>query len=105
MTVPEGYQGVVLSKTDKSLPPKPPTAEELRRMEEGEDDEMDMEIEKAADVKTMEQMYSFDEIVVWGHEVLPEDDDVYVKGVGEWVKFAEAVSPHISHGASATSND
>lgn len=93
--VPDGYQGVVLEKTDKSLSAKPPTAEELRRMEEGDEDEMDMEIDKAVEVKTMERMYSFDEIVVWGHEMLPEDDDVYVKGVSEWVKFAEAVSSHI----------
>lgn len=63
-------------------------------MEEGDDDEMEVEMEKTVDVKTMERMYSFDEIVVWGHEMLPEDDDVYVKGVSEWLKFAEAVSLH-----------
>lgn len=87
--VPDGYQGVVLEKTDKPLPRKAPTAEQLRRMEEEDDDEM--EIEKPVEVKTMDQMAKFDEIVVWGHEMVPEDDDVYVKGVQEWIAFAEAV--------------
>jgi ribonuclease H2 subunit C len=29
--------------------------------------------------------------VVWAHETIPAADDPYVKGVEEWIKFAEAV--------------
>ena len=83
----------MLEKTDKLLLKKTPTAEQLRRMEEDNDDEYDgMGVEQVMEVKTMEKKASFDGIVIWGHELVPEDDDVYVKGVQEWIAFAEAVS-------------
>lgn len=72
-------------------------AEKLRRMEEGDDYDDDEEVmdvgsEEEVDVKIMEEKASFDEIVIWGHESVPEDDDAFVKGVQEWIGFAEAVS-------------
>lgn len=42
-------------------------------------------------VKVLEKQATFNEFVVWGHEVLPAADDPFVKGVEEWLKFAEAV--------------
>lgn len=48
--------------------------------------------EKPVDVKVMEQKAVFDEIMVWGHEAVPDAVDVYVKGVEEWIGFAEAVN-------------
>lgn len=91
--VPEGYQGVVLEKTDRSLPQDGATiADRLRRMEEEQDDEdMEVDLEKPTEVKMMDPKAKFDGIVVWGHEMVPEDDDVYLKGVQEWIAFAEAV--------------
>ena len=45
------------------------------------------------DVKTMQQIASFDKMTVWGHESLPsETDDVYMRGIEEWVKLAQTVS-------------
>jgi ribonuclease H2 subunit C len=35
-------------------------------------------------------------MMVWGHEHLPAADDVYVKGVEEWVRFAETVCSFFS---------
>ena len=35
---------------------------------------------------------AFDEVVVWGHETVAETDNSFVRGVDEWVTFAEAVS-------------
>lgn len=59
-------------------------------------------LEKAIEVKVMEEMGRFDEMVVWGHEVLPDEgEDEYVRGVEEWIAFAEAVS-HACHAASLT---
>ena len=70
-------------------------AEKLRRMEEGDDDEMIDDAVgadgKEVEVKLMETKARFEEVVIWGHEQVPEDDDVYVRGVEEWVGFAEAV--------------
>lgn len=55
-------------------------------LEEDDDDE------DTEPVKVLEEAASFEEIVVWGHETVPESDDPYVKGVEEWIAFAEAVS-------------
>ena len=45
----------------------------------------------ADNVKVLEKRTVFDEFVVWGHEAVPAGDDPFIKGVDEWVKFAEAV--------------
>lgn len=50
------------------------------------------ESEREEPVKILEQQASFGDYVVWGHETIPAADDPLVKGVEEWVKFAEAVS-------------
>lgn len=51
------------------------------------------------EVRVMEQVGSFEEIVVWSHEAVPESEDVYVKGIEEWIGFAESVSA-LRHGES-----
>lgn len=50
----------------------------------------DGETEQEA-VKVLEAQGTFDELMVWGHEILPAADDTFVKGVEEWVRFAETV--------------
>lgn len=42
-------------------------------------------------VKILETQGTFDEMIVWQHEFLPAADDTFVKGVEEWVRFAETV--------------
>ena len=44
------------------------------------------------EVKTTECLAEFDEIVVWGHDQVPGEDDEYARGMEEWIAFAEAVS-------------
>jgi ribonuclease H2 subunit C len=39
----------------------------------------------------LEELAEFENIVVWGHESLPESDDIYVRGVEEWITFSEAM--------------
>lgn len=51
----------------------------------------DAEAEPEEPVKIMEVQSTFDEFVVWGHEALPAADDTFVKGVEEWLQFADAV--------------
>lgn len=51
-------------------------------------------MEKEVEVKVLEEQSSFEEIVVWGHESTMNEEDPYVRGVEEWVGFAEAVSFH-----------
>ena len=42
-------------------------------------------------VKILEEQASFDEVVLWGHESTPDENDPYVKGIQEWIAFAETV--------------
>ena len=58
-------------------------------MDEEEDEE---EEEEERPVGVLEEVGTFDEIVLWGHEQVVADDDPYVKGVEEWIALAQAVS-------------
>lgn len=51
-----------------------------------EDDEDENE-----DVKTLEEVAEFQEVVVWGHEDVPGDDDTFVRGIGEWLSFTHSI--------------
>lgn len=55
--------------------------------EEEDDDDEAME-----DVKIAEEVASFDEITVWGHEAVPTDaENAYSKGIEEWMRLAHSV--------------
>ncbi|KAF2838780.1 ribonuclease H1 small subunit [Patellaria atrata CBS 101060] len=86
--VPEGYQGAVIQPTNKIYSdPSRNISALYGDMEDGENDDI-LRIE----VKVAEQVASFDEIMVWGHEAFPDTtEDAYVKGVDEWVSFASAL--------------
>lgn len=80
MKIPAGYKGVVLSASDNILPKKTPAKAEM------EDEE-----EEEREVKVMEEQSTFDEIMVWGHETMMDESDPYVRGLEEWIGFAEQV--------------
>lgn len=87
--IPKGYKGVVVSSTEKTLPkePAPP---------QSQDDEVEAE-EEEIEVGIMEELAGFDEVMVWGHEVVvDEKEDPYARGIQEWMKFADAVSATIA---------
>ncbi|OJJ57875.1 hypothetical protein ASPSYDRAFT_90069 [Aspergillus sydowii CBS 593.65] len=77
--IPEGYEGVVATHTDREMPK---VTDSEGTNEDGEPDEP---------VKVLEKQATFGEYIVWGHETIPAADDTFVKGVEEWVKFAEAI--------------
>lgn len=76
------YIGVVATSTDRVLP---------TTQRADSDGAEDAETEPEEPVKIMEMQSTFDEFVVWGHEALPAADDTFVKGVEEWLQFADAV--------------
>lgn len=41
--------------------------------------------------KILKEETKFNEITVWAHDRLPAADDTFVKGIEEWITFAEAV--------------
>lgn len=73
------------------LPATAPTSRSEQQSDDSDCEIIEKEDEEEK-VKILEQIGGFEEVVVWGHEALPAADDVFVKGVGEWVAFAEAVS-------------
>ncbi|KAF2631262.1 ribonuclease H1 small subunit [Macroventuria anomochaeta] len=93
LPLPSNYTGAVLNITDKLAPQTqtrtlPSTATESTN----HDDDEDMEQELLEEVKVAEQIGEFDSIVVWGHGgVVDEGSDMFVRGVREWVDFAEAL--------------
>ncbi|KAK0253798.1 hypothetical protein LTS09_011102 [Friedmanniomyces endolithicus] len=101
--VPKGYRGYLLQKTEKDATALASSvtgqgAERAGLVEDdGDGSECgDEEEDGGEEVKVMEQKAVFDEMIVWGHEVLPDGGDEYVKGVEEWIAFAEAVGG-VSH--------
>ena len=77
--------GVVLQKTNNTLPAAS-DAPSARQAEDDEETEHEL-------VNMLEEQATFDSIVVWDHEVVPdESNDPYVKGLVEWMAIAEQVS-------------
>src|SRR5690349_9522545 len=74
--------------TGEVLPSQRPSASQ----EEDEDEDE----QATEETKMAEELGSFDEVVVWNHDV-PWDatENSYAKGIGEWVSFASAVSINI----------
>ncbi|KAL2002943.1 hypothetical protein VTN02DRAFT_5476 [Thermoascus thermophilus] len=86
VAIPEGYQGIVATPTDNLLRSSGSTRNGTQSIENGE-----TESEPEEPVKILEKQATFDEYVVWGHEVVPAADDPFVRGVEEWLKFAETL--------------
>ena len=84
LALPEAYQGVVLQKTDKKVIAKPSMPVPGLEAE-------DANAPKEVDIMIMEQHATFSNVMVWDHEAVPGVGDVYVKGMEEWIDFAEAV--------------
>ncbi|BDD55754.1 hypothetical protein MPDQ_007334 [Monascus purpureus] len=82
VVLPEGYQGIVATPTDNVIPPS-----------QGGKNGSTLEDEdaEAESVKILEKQATFDELMVWDHEIVPAADDHFVKGVEEWLKLAEAI--------------
>ncbi|TVY92022.1 Uncharacterized protein LAWI1_G001677 [Lachnellula willkommii] len=81
LKIPKGYQGIVVSNTDRILPADAVVV--------NGDGDGDLDVEESPEVKVMEEQAGFGELMVWGHEALPDGlADPYVRGVEEWVAFA-----------------
>ena len=85
IALPERYQGAVVERAAIDEKQHKATAPSL---EDGDDQEIN-ESETATMLVTAE----FDEIMIWGHEEMADaHEDMYVRGVEEWVQVAEKVS-------------
>ncbi|KAI0445770.1 ribonuclease H2, subunit C [Xylaria telfairii] len=84
--LPEGYYGVVVEKEDPKL--------ETATKQEPIDDGVEV-IENPDDqlqVGAMKGRATFDELLIWGHESTSDSSaDPYVRGMEEWIAFAEEI--------------
>lgn len=82
--IPDGYKGLVLSSTD--TPKANEVQPERRTYTNGDPDE------EATAEGILEEMAHFDEFMVWDHEAQPDETtDPYIRGIEEWIAFAEVV--------------
>jgi ribonuclease H2 subunit C len=82
--LPRNYTGIIASSTDKVLP------KTYAPIKEGDSDIEEEEQEE--DVKVLEVKGRFEEVVVWGHDaVVDAEEDAFVRGLGEWIAFAESM--------------
>ena len=81
--VPQGYRGVIVKEAGKEKTASQSTDKGYLEEEEGEEQE---------EVAVLNEVGSFDRVVIWNHESMVDGDDAFVKGLDEWVVFAEAVS-------------
>ena len=69
----------------------------------------DIEIEEEEEeppepVRILDQVSTFDEVIVWGHDRLPDSDDPFVKGIEEWISFAKAIHRNTAERVSSEQN-
>lgn len=85
------FQGLVLKPTERVLPESRPHVSVPHYDDDEDDMNPDAQEEPAEPAKIAEQVSSFDEFVVWGHDQVPAPDDIFVRNVNEWIDFAEAI--------------
>lgn len=89
--MPDGYTGAVLVKTDTLVQPAQSSAPILPPGYYMDRDMEDEEIE-GSKAKVLEQVATFSEVAVWGHDSAPSTTvDVYTKAIEEWIEFADTV--------------
>ncbi|KAI1487708.1 ribonuclease H2, subunit C [Biscogniauxia mediterranea] len=95
--LPEGYYGTVAEKSD----PKP----EQRGGDEMTDDvEIQEDPNDQLEVGDMHGKAVFDEITIWGHETSADaSEDPYIRGMEEWITFAEQIHSYPPEAESAKS--
>ena len=87
--MPEGYQGVIVQDAGKERKPKEDKVRAMMQECEAGEEEQD---EDQEELGLLEEMGSFENIVVWGHESVAGNEDPFVRGMIEWISFAEVVS-------------
>lgn len=81
----------VLPRSNQNSDGKPGLSGIRPPVDEEEEADEEAEREEDEEVKILEEIGMFDEVVVWGHEQVPAGDDVFVKGMEEWIGFAETI--------------
>ena len=84
--VPQDYRGVVVqeARNEKAA---------FERIEKADvENEEGYEMEEQEEITIWREVGSFDNLLLWNHESMIDGNDAFVKGLSEWIGFAEAVS-------------
>lgn len=85
--LPQGYYGAVASRQKEKKDDDRPTHEDETSLGDNDGDS-----EQATPMAALRSEGVFDEFVVWGHEsVADASADAHVRGIEEWIGFAEKV--------------
>jgi ribonuclease H2 subunit C len=83
--------GAILQKTNIVLPNTNTNA--TTKTSESFEDADEEQQDSTPETRLLQELATFDKITVYGHEVQPDaQEDVYVKGINEWIGLAGAVS-------------
>jgi ribonuclease H2 subunit C len=89
VSIPDGYIGKVVRITSEAAPSASSNTQSNTDGAEAEEEDEDEEMEE---VKIAQEMGEFDEIVVWEHGgVVDEERSGFVRGLGEWVGWAASM--------------
>ncbi|CAD6573079.1 MAG: hypothetical protein ASARMPREDX12_005805 [Alectoria sarmentosa] len=81
--VPQGYRGVIVKEAGTEGTAFHTSGKRDLEGEEGE--------EEREEVIVLNEVGSFEKVVIWNHESMVDGDDDFVKGLKEWIGFAEAM--------------
>lgn len=103
--ITDNHPGVIAKSTDRYLPQpiKSQTGPTYTAVDEDIEIEEEQE-EPPEPVRILDQVSTYDQVIVWGHDRLPGADDPFVKGVEEWVSFAESIHGKPAEKASSQQN-
>ena len=77
------FQGIAAKSTDWVLPKQfLPVINDDSDIEEEHD---------SGPVQVLESVSEFKNITIWGHDQIPTTDDPFVKGIEEWISFAQTM--------------
>lgn len=91
INLPSSYTGIVAQKTNRQIPHQ--TSSTHISTDDAEHDEEEEEQSLPTETFILEQQAEFHAITTWDHEKVPSsEEDVYIKGIEEWIGFSESVS-------------
>ncbi len=83
--------GLAVSKTDQVLPSTTKESQFANTGHLEDDEDVPDDEARAEPVMILKEEARFQDITAWGHDRLTAADDNFVKGIEEWIAFAEAV--------------
>ncbi|KAL1798536.1 hypothetical protein ACET3X_002573 [Alternaria dauci] len=91
--LPNNYTGAILHVTDRQLPQSQAQPQQSPADDDDDDDENAEAGESMpVEVKIVEQVGEFDQVIVWGHGgEVDGSGDAFIRGINEWVGFAESM--------------